>query len=164
MLTNESELFEQVYPSSLDASRQAAEALNEYWSKIGVSPGLATQLELCIVEMVNNAYIHAYKEVEGKDVTVRCQLTQESNKANLSLEVLDEGESMTSNDFQKAMSNDFLEADPSDESTWETSGRGFLIVSSLMDEVTLSSEQGINRFVLTKQLEESELMDTTLSS
>lgn len=164
MSGNEKQRFEQVYESSLDASRLAAEALNEYWAKIGVSPGLATQLELCIVEMVNNAYIHAYKEKEGQEVVVRCQIDRVNGQPSLSLEVLDQGEAMTDTELETALSNEFVEADPTDESTWSTSGRGFLIVSSLMDKVVLTQEQGRNRFVMTKTLEASELLDGALST
>ena len=152
--------FEEVYESSLGLSRQAAESLNNYWLEAGISQGLATQLELCVVEMVNNAVIHAYKEQEGFKVVVKCQLVGR----DLSIEVIDQGEAMPAKDLASALSNEFLEADPNDENTWETSGRGFLIVSSLMDDVVMTSEAGHNKFILTKRLEESELIDGAFSS
>ncbi|WP_114787569.1 ATP-binding protein [Vibrio tetraodonis] len=152
--------FEEVYESSLGLSRQAAESLNNYWLEAGISQGLATQLELCVVEMVNNAVIHAYKAQEGFKVVVKCQLVGR----DLSIEVIDQGEAMSAKALASALSNDFLEADPNDENTWETSGRGFLIVSSLMDDVVMTSEAGHNKFILTKRLEESELIDGAFSS
>ena len=152
--------FEEVYESSLGLSRQAAESLNNYWLEAGISQGLATQLELCVVEMVNNAVIHAYKEQEGFKVVVKCQLVGR----DLSIEVIDQGGSYVCEGFGFSFVQRIFGSRSNDENTWETSGRGFLIVSSLMDDVVMTSEAGHNKFILTKRLEESELIDGAFSS
>ncbi|NLS12036.1 ATP-binding protein [Vibrio sp. SM6] len=149
--------FEKVFPSSLDASRFAADATNAFWSEIGLSAGLATQLELCIVEMVNNAYIHAYDEVENLPITVRCHFIQGTPLPELHLEIEDSGSAMTQAQLEAALANDFIEADPNDESTWTTSGRGFLIVSSLMDRIALGKENARNQFLMVKELSEDDI-------
>lgn len=155
-------VFEQTYESSLDTSRVASEELSKYWSEVGISPGLATQLELCVVEMVNNTFIHAYNEAKGKEVTIRCSVNADQQENTLSLEVEDHGEAMSQQELTQALSNEFVEADPFDEETWTTSGRGFLIVSSLMDSVELQLIDGINRFVMKKALATNELVDGAL--
>lgn len=153
--------FEQAYHSSLETSRQVANELNHYWSDIGISPGLATQLELCVVEMVNNTYIHAYQEQEGKPVEVKCLLDNDAPTKTLLIDITDQGEPMTQSELEKALSNEFVEIDPSDESTWTTSGRGFLIVSALMDDIKLDVNEGKNSFKMTKELDESDLIEST---
>ncbi len=155
--------FEQEFPSSLDASRAAAQELNQFWIDVGISAGLATQLELCVVEMVNNAFIHAYAQKEGLPVGVKCHFIEEAGRFSLCLDIEDIGSAMSQSELDRALSGEFIEADPDDESTWRTSGRGFLIVSSLMDHVLLDPHDNVNRFRMIKVLEESELTEALYS-
>ncbi len=70
---------------------------------------------------------------------------------------------MTESELEKALSNEFVDMDPSDDSTWTASGRGFLIVSALMDEIRLQVEGGYNCFMMTKELVKSDLIDNVHS-
>lgn len=153
------DVFEQAYKSSLETSRQVAVELNDYWSGIGISPVLATQLELCVVEMVNNTYIHAYSEQEGKPVKVKCNLNEDSETKTICIDIIDRGEPMTQTQLEKALSNEFVDMDPDDDTTWATSGRGFMIVSALMDDIKLRVKDGENCFMMTKELEETDLIE-----
>ena len=157
------ETFEQAYKSSLETSRQVALELHAYWAEVGISPDLASQLELCVVEMVNNTYIHAYSEQEGMPVRVKCLLESDSSSKKLCIDIIDQGEAMTESELEKALSNEFVDMDASDDSTWTTSGRGFLIVSALMDDIRLQVEGGYNCFMMTKELVESDLIDNVHS-
>ncbi|MGF1754248.1 ATP-binding protein [Vibrio makurazakiensis] len=149
--------FSKEYSSSLDASRLASEDINQYWLDLGLSVGLVTQLELCVVEMVNNAFIHAYHYQEGKPIGLGCTFQLEGDAGTMTMKVYDYGEGMTEQALTKELSKEFVEADPEDESTWGVSGRGFLIVSSLMDTVKLISESPKNTFLLTKQLDQASM-------
>jgi serine/threonine-protein kinase RsbW len=155
--------FRRVYTSSLDASRLAAEELNIYWLNLGVPSGLATQLELCVVEMVNNAFIHGYRNKEGQPVELCCYLERDGDCGVLSIRISDEGQTMSQEELDAALSNEFIEADPDDEQTWKTSGRGFLIVSSLMDRIELVREGEKNTFVMMKHLDRTSMQHVLLS-
>jgi anti-sigma regulatory factor (Ser/Thr protein kinase) len=109
--------------------------------------------------MVNNTYIHAYSEQEGKPVKVKCNLNEDSETKTICIDIIDRGEPMTQTQLEKALSNEFVDMDPDDDSTWATSGRGFMIVSALMDDIKLRVEDGENCFMMTKELEESDLIE-----
>ncbi|MDA0148135.1 ATP-binding protein [Vibrio sp. LaRot3] len=145
--------FFKIYPSSLDASRIASEDLMNYWQAIGVSDELASQLELCVVEMVNNAYLHAYSGEEGLPVEVECAIEKGDHDTLLKLFISDNGSVMSQQELDSKLDSAFIEPDPCDESTWTTSGRGFIIVSSLMDRVQLFSENSKNTFLMVKKLD-----------
>lgn len=144
--------FESTYPSSLDASREAGEQLTNFLSTHQIDDITVTQVELCIVEMVNNAYEHAYQEQEGKPVTVSCVISPLDEGHSLEIEILDSGQTLTPQELQEALSKDFIEADPEDETTWDTSGRGFTIVKAIMDSVQVNTEGNLNRFLMKKAL------------
>ena len=144
--------FNKVYESSLDVSRIAAEDLNSYWRLLGIDVDLTYQLELCMVEMVNNTFIHAYNKQLGFPIELKCGVIIEGDKKRLFIFISDQGEGMIKLDLEKKLASHFIEADPEIEATWATSGRGFLIVSSLMDKIELSVSEGINTFVMTKTI------------
>ncbi|ANU38079.1 ATP-binding protein [Vibrio scophthalmi] len=149
--------FGSTYSSSLDASREASEDLQHFCTRVGISNELAAQLELCVVEMVNNAFIHAYKEQEGQPIELQCEIRTDDSQSVLLMKISDFGSLMPQQELERKLANEFLEPDPEDETTWATSGRGFIIVSSLMDKVELTSEQTKNTFLMVKALEEQAL-------
>ncbi|MBW3695778.1 ATP-binding protein [Vibrio sp. T187] len=156
--------FNKEYDSSLEASRLASEDINQYWLDLGMPAGLVTQLELCVVEMVNNAFIHAYHYQEGKPIGLSCVFNHSGDRGIMTMRVSDQGDAMSQADLDKELSREFVEADPEDESTWATSGRGFLIVSSLMDKIELSLESEKNTFLLTKELDSTSMQQIILST
>ncbi|WP_194437372.1 ATP-binding protein [Vibrio fluminensis] len=143
--------FGSTYLSSLEASRDACVELNEFWQQTGIKDELSAQVELCIVEIMNNAFLHAYAEEEGRPIELMCEIDGEITQ-QLKLSISDHGTAMSQKELAMKLSRDFIEPDPADDSTWTTSGRGFIIVSSLMDSVALKIEDGKNTFVMTKEL------------
>lgn len=149
--------FGSTYSSSLDASREASEDLQHFCTRVGISNELAAQLELCVVEMVNNAFIHAYKEQQGQAIELQCEIQNDGEQSVLLMAIADYGRVMTQQELEHKLAKEFLEPDPEDETTWATSGRGFIIVSSLMDRVELVSDQKKNTFLMVKALEKQAL-------
>ena len=144
--------FGKTYSSSLMASREASEDLDQFWSSVGIGLDLASQLELCVVEMVNNAFIHAYQAQEGMPIELTCKIYNDPSDQQLELRISDYGSVMSQRDLEAKLANPFIEPDPADETTWATSGRGFIIVSSLMDKVELTTTEMKNTFLMVKEL------------
>lgn len=122
----------------------------QYWQQVGLAQDVAQIVELCVVEMVNNAFIHAYESKEGLPIELSCDLDDRSQQLNV--RISDQGRVMTPQQFSQALANEFVEPDPSDDATWTTSGRGFAIISSLMDKVELSTKGNKNTYVMVKSL------------
>ncbi|MCP4325171.1 MAG: ATP-binding protein [Alteromonadales bacterium] len=144
--------FNKVYESALEASRIVSKELNAYWLELGIDVDLISHLELCVVEIVNNTFIHAYQHQQGLPVEVRSELTVEGSEKLLTISISDHGEKMNPLEFEKNLVGEFIEADPEVESTWVNSGRGVLIVSSLMDKIELIADEDKNTFKMTKIL------------
>lgn len=144
--------FHEIYNSALDTSRIAAEALNTYWLSLGVDIELIHQLELCTVEVVNNIFIHAYKKQDDLPIEIKSGFSLENEEKSLFISISDQGEAMNQFMFDKKLMGNFIEVDPMQETTWLTSGRGFLIVSHLMDRVELSVLGRINTLTMTKRM------------
>lgn len=143
--------FGGTYPSSLNASREACDELNGFWAMAGIDQEFSTQIELCIVEIMNNAFLHAYQEQEGLPIELVCEVFKDE-QPQLKLSISDRGSAMSQQELATKLSNEFIEPDPNDESTWTTSGRGFIIVSNLMDSVEMKQEGDKNTFVMVKEL------------
>ncbi|KII76645.1 ATP-binding protein [Vibrio renipiscarius] len=154
MSHNQCRHFNHTYLSSLEASRLASEDLQNFCTSAGIANEFAAQLELCVVEMVNNAFIHAYQEKEGLPIALQLEIEGDARYSTLKLSVSDYGSVMSQQELKKKLDKQFIEPDPEDDSTWLTSGRGFIIVSSLMDSVSLSSENTKNTFLMVKAIEE----------
>ncbi|MEH6531698.1 MAG: ATP-binding protein [Photobacterium frigidiphilum] len=139
--------FKQQYKSSLEVSRNIANDVKAYWADIGLGPDVIDQIELCLVEMVNNAYEHAYHSEDGCPIELTSYLNE---KNELVTEISDYGQSMSKDEFTKAINNEFIEPDPSVPETWTTSGRGFIIVVQLTDNLEYINLGDKNTFRLYK--------------
>jgi serine/threonine-protein kinase RsbW len=139
--------FKQQYKSSLEVSRNIANDVKVYWADIGLGLDVIDQIELCLVEMVNNAYEHAYHSEDGYPIELTSYLNE---KNELVTEISDYGQSMSKDEFIKAINNEFIEPDPSDPETWATSGRGFIIVVQLTDSLEYTNCGDKNTFRLYK--------------
>lgn len=109
---------------------------------------LQGSIELCLVEVANNVVEHSYHGQNDHSITFEITL---SNK-QVTLLVIDNGESMTLGKMNKVIDWDDLDKD--DINSWETSGRGLQIVRELMDEVSYRTESGVNYFKMVKQIPE----------
>lgn len=139
--------FKQQYKSSLEVSRNIANDVKAYWADIGLGPDVIDQIELCLVEMVNNAYEHAYHSEDGCPIELTSYLNE---KNELVTEISDYGQSMSKDEFTKAINNEFIEPDPGEPETWMTSGRGFIIVVQLTDNLEYTNLGDKNTFKLYK--------------
>lgn len=109
-----------------------------------LSPVEVNRVELCVVEIVNNAIEHAYGSEKGHKVEVGVGL----QKSSLTLTISDWGKPMDEN---KLGAKDFP-VDPDDPAAWLCSGRGLPIVQSLMDKVEYQRDGDKNSFIMSKQI------------
>lgn len=110
-----------------------------------LSPVEINRLELCLVEVVNNAIEHAYGNQSGNRVTILVDVKKES----ITITVKDRGEAMAPEVLE---ANEEPELDLDSPESWLCSGRGLHIVKNLMDSVNYSSDNGENSLVMTKQI------------
>jgi serine/threonine-protein kinase RsbW len=138
-------LFKQCYTSSNDVARIITQDINDFAVKQNLSYDVMNQIELCMAELVNNAYEHAYELVDGCPIEVACHL-KENNE--LIIEVSDYGQSMSRKEFESAVNAEFVVPDPEIPETWTTSGRGFIIIVQLTDSLiyTCLGEKNIFKF------------------
>ena len=92
-------------------------------------------MEVCVVEAVSNAIVHAYRQEEGFRVETAITL----HKDRISFEISDFGTAIV-----KFSPPRTLEFDPQQPATLPESGMGLFIIKSIMDEVSYRSENGRN--------------------
>ncbi|MCL6269810.1 ATP-binding protein [Sansalvadorimonas sp. 2012CJ34-2] len=104
------------------------------------------RVELCVVEVVNNAIEHAYQGRPNETVEVDVMLNP---TRSLEIVVRDCGTPMS-----KPLSADaeMSVPDPTNPETWLSSGRGIPIVERLMDEIRYESCEDGNAFHMIRQL------------
>ena len=124
--------------SDLAQTAVVAMAVRGACALMSVDAGEINRIELCLVEIVNNAIEHAYGNEKGHPVWINLLLTE--NK--LTLEIQDQGRTFTN--ATEKLNAPPPEPDPDDPSTWLSSGQGVSIVSRMMDEVSYHSDQGRN--------------------
>ncbi|MGF1736290.1 ATP-binding protein [Photobacterium satsumensis] len=144
------ERFSKKYSSSPDVSRDIAEDMQQYLRSNQVSQDIIDQVELCLVEVVNNAYEHAYQYSDKLPIECSCFFNSDNE---LVFEVSDYGKSMTKEEFNRAINGEFIEPDPDDPETWTTSGRGFIIVVQLTDDLEYIQNGNKNTFKILKRAE-----------
>lgn len=142
-------IFLNTYPSSLDASRSVSIDIRAYWESINISDDTMNEAELCLVEIVNNAFEHAYCNQEGKIIEVKSYL---QNPCMLIIEISDYGRTLPESDLIDSSQQDFTTPEEDKPETWHTSGRGFIIVEQLMDSLAYEHNEGKNTFYLGKRL------------
>jgi serine/threonine-protein kinase RsbW len=109
---------------------------------VSLDTAAADAVELCVVEAVNNAIEHAYREQPGQPVEVDVEFESEL----LRIMVRDRGETMD----WAAICARAERSDPED--MLSEGGRGIFIMRSLMDTVTYRSAGGWNTLTLVKRL------------
>lgn len=144
-----SKSFTKQYSSSPDASRAIAEDMRSFITDLGIGDAVIDQVELCTVEVVNNAYEHAYQYTENCPIGVSCEL---DGLNNIVIEITNFGLSMTQATFKQAICNDLVEPDPDVPESWATSGRGFIIVAQLVDSIEYLRDGKANTFKMIKSI------------
>lgn len=110
-----------------------------------LSPVEINRLELCLVEIVNNAIEHAYNNEAGHPVEVCVGL----DKTTMNISVSDWGSSIPGDVIESQQPE---EIDPEHPESWLCSGRGLHIVNKLMDQVSYETDEGKNSFIMSKAL------------
>lgn len=131
--------------SQLTNTTLVAMAIRGVCAMTTLSPVEINRLELCLVEIVNNAIEHAYDNEAGHSVEVCVWLDNET----MNLSVSDWGSSIP----EDVIADHEPEPhDPDNPETWLCSGRGLHIVNKLMDQVSYKTDDGKNSFIMSKQL------------
>ena len=130
--------------SELANTTLVAMAIRGLCAMTALSPVEVNRVELCVVEIVNNAIEHAYGNESGHKVEVVAHLGQ----SDLTLTVSDWGVAMGQGKLESAS----LSVDLDDPALWLDSGRGLPIVQSLMDSVSYHRNGDKNSFVMLKHI------------
>ncbi|WOT05050.1 ATP-binding protein [Shewanella youngdeokensis] len=133
--------FHKAYLSSLEASREVAEDILPYWNSLKLDETIVSQMELCLVEVVNNVYEHSYLNTEGKKFEATSFLSANNE---LIIEISDFGQSMPDGLLDDLLSTDFVEPVADDPETWLVSRRGLKIVKELSDKLEYFTQQNRN--------------------
>ena len=104
------------------------------------------KIELCVVEAVNNAIIHAYENEKGHDVEVVFAM----DSRTLTIDVCDMGKSMDPEILEVSHIPTF-DFDPDDPDIPE-SGRGLAIIKEVMDHVSYKTIGGKNCLSMSREL------------
>lgn len=114
-------------PSRIEAVSQAAAAVSEFLSRLGVDEGVAFGVDMAVREAVTNAVLHGNKLDAAKVVDLKLSKSPES----FEIVVHDQGPGFNPNDIP----------DPTkEENLLKTSGRGIFFMRNFMDTVDWSSD------------------------
>ena len=123
------ESTEHKFPSRIAAVGEAAAAVSEFMSRLGIAEDVAFGVDMAVREAVTNAVIHGNKLDEAKFVEVKLK----NSPAAFEITVHDQGTGFNPNDVP----------DPTkDENLLKTSGRGIFFMRNFMDEVDWSADPG----------------------
>lgn len=101
----------------------------------------AYDVELCVVEAVNNAIIHAYQGQSGSEVAVEIIATAEK----MIFKIMDSGTAMPDRPVPRE-----LAFDPDDWRTLPEGGMGLFLIHSIMDQVAYTSSASGNVLTMEK--------------
>ncbi len=122
-------------------------AVNKIASDTELSQEMSDQMELCVVEAVNNAIQHAYRNKAGYEVEVMIEFTS----TGMTFEVCDTGESMES------LKTPTLEFDPDDRANLPEGGMGLYLIHQIMDAVRYERSGNKNILSMTKKFSDEDL-------
>jgi len=128
--------------SCLDQVFMVGAAIRGICAELQLAAGVASPLELAVIEGVNNAVKHAYESQAGHCVEVIVAVSREW----IRFEICDEGKPLN---FQRGTALDY---DPHDRKNLPEGGMGLHIMGRVMDEISYSSREGRNRLILCKRL------------
>jgi serine/threonine-protein kinase RsbW len=114
-------------PSRIEAVSEAAAAVSEFMSRLGIDEGVAFGVDMAVREAVTNAVLHGNKLDEAKVVDLKLRNSPEA----FEIIVHDQGRGFDPNDVP----------DPTkDENLLKTSGRGIFFMRNFMDTVDWSPD------------------------
>lgn len=138
--------------SRLDEVFLVGLAVRSICAYLSLSDMEASQLEVCVVEVVNNAIKHSYHLEPGHDVEVSVSIYSEC----IEFVVCNTGESMKSTEALR------LDFDPKNVRALPEGGMGLYIIESIMDEVSYQCLDGVNRVAMCKRFESNHAREQVL--
>ena len=122
-----SETTELKFPSRIEVVGEAAAAVSEFMSNLGLGDDIAFGVDMAVREAITNAVVHGNKLDSAKVVELRLRNTPEA----FEITVHDQGTGFDPNSIP----------DPTkDENILKTSGRGIFFMRNFMDEVKWSKD------------------------
>jgi serine/threonine-protein kinase RsbW len=121
------ETTELKFPSRIEAVGEAAAAVSEFLSRLGIGEDIAFGVDMAVREAVTNAVVHGNKLDNAKVV----ELTLKNTPDTFEINVHDYGSGFDPNNIP----------DPTkEENLLKTSGRGIFFMRNFMDEVVWSAQ------------------------
>ncbi len=136
-----------VVESRLESVVLASLLLKVFCERVGASQEESRQIELCAVEALNNAVIHAYQLQPGHPV----ELHASGSGFEIILEIRDCGVTMPSSELKRSRM-DLEGTESEDMENISENGRGLAIIKSVMDSLDYSTLDGTNRLLMTKRV------------
>ncbi|EGR0767510.1 ATP-binding protein [Vibrio parahaemolyticus] len=143
--------FKKTFLSSLKSSREASKQLAEFLFQHQVLVSDVQHLELCVVEVMNNAFIHSYDEQEGEPIELECAILSDSKSTHIEMRISDYGRPIKKSVFQEHTNKEIKAPSLFDEDSWMSSGRGLMLISNLVDSFQVLRSGRKNTFVLIKR-------------
>ncbi|CAM3524374.1 ATP-binding protein [Parendozoicomonas haliclonae] len=134
--------------SRLEDTVLVAMAVRGVCAMTAMSQKELNRMELCVVEVVNNAIEHAYQGRSGHRIEVELIYSPEEN---LEIVVSDYGSAMPE-EVRPENKKELVVPDPHNPDTLLASGRGLAIVEKLMDHIHYQSHEGRNSFHMFRAL------------
>lgn len=114
-------------------------------AEVDLGSEAAGDVELALVEAVTNIIRHGYDN-DGGMIRIEISVTSDS----VDVRIFDWGQPIPKTSLAQAGGSRF-DFDPADLEALPESGMGLLIISSVMDEVTYSSDEGRNLLTLRRR-------------
>jgi serine/threonine-protein kinase RsbW len=129
--------------SRLENVALVGRALHGIAGEAGLGASACDELELCVVEAVTNAILHAYRGEPGHEVALRVTLRDD----RLEVRITDQGTPMPPGRLEQPEPEE-----PDDPLLLAESGRGLTLMRRMMDALSYTSDSGHNTLVLAKRL------------
>lgn len=126
------------YGNVLEINQQ----IRKYLADNNLEEHLCNAVEICLTEALNNVIKHSY----GGDNSKMIDINIKKNSKFLEIEIVDTGLP------RKNLIIPDLDFDPDDIENLPEGGMGLFIIKQLMDELSYSSKEGKNYFILKKWL------------
>lgn len=115
------------FPSRVEAVGEAAAAVSEFMSRLGIAEDVAFGVDMAVREAVTNAVVHGNKLDDAKVVELKLTNTPEA----FEISVHDQGTGFNPNNVPEPTK---------DENILKTSGRGIFFMRNFMDEVEWTAD------------------------
>ncbi|MDP0561975.1 MAG: ATP-binding protein [Candidatus Endonucleobacter sp. (ex Gigantidas childressi)] len=137
--------------STLSSTVMAAMAVRGICEWAHVALDTVNRIELCLVEVLNNAVEHAYSNEPGSTI----EIIVKKSRSVISLTVSDWGLIMPDDTLSAPLAGAIATGGSDSAPDLKASGRGLFIVRSLMGNIQYYSKNGKNSFFMEMTISES---------